>query len=77
MRSSVFSGVEDKLGHLIETLYNGRAGEPISFDPRSNPYAAALARHQGRARADARRAPTDLSAIARQRQASSSHRRAA
>jgi hypothetical protein len=48
MRTPAIPDFSRHLSRVIDRWYNGRAGQSISFDPVSNPYAAALARHQDR-----------------------------
>ena len=44
MQHSALPRIQEHLGRMMETWYNGRAGQAITFDPVSNPYAAAAAR---------------------------------
>jgi hypothetical protein len=48
MQHSAMPRIQEHLGRMMETWYNGRAGQSITFDPVSNPYAAAAARTANR-----------------------------
>ena len=51
MRTPAIPDFHKHLSRVMDGWYNGRAGQSISFDPISNPYAAALVQHQDRPRA--------------------------
>jgi len=46
MRTPAIPDLPKHLSRVVDSWYNGRAGQSITFDPVSNPYAAALARRR-------------------------------